>query len=644
MAGSTIGQAYVQILPSMNGMSAAINQGGGGMATSSGTVLGGKLGTSMVAAAGKILAAAGLGKLLTSSITEGGKLQQSLGGVETLFGSSADKVKKNASKAWKNVGMSANEYMENSTSFAASLVSSVGGNTSKAADLADVAMRDMSDNANKMGTDLGSITYAYQGFAKENYTMLDNLKLGYGGTKSEMQRLISDASKMTGVQDKLGVSVDGTSMSYDNIIKAIHVVQANMGVMGTTSKEAATTLTGSAGMMKSAWSDLIGQMSLGGDLTEPLQNLVSSVGTFASNLIPMVRNVFSSVGTIIASTDWGSMLSGISAGLSSFTQIGAEMIEKIADGVSKSIPNLLSKALPMLVDFSENLRENAGTLVDSGLDLVINIADGLIDSLPVLIENIPTIVTNIAGIINDNAPKLIITGGTIILKLAAGIVKSIPVLVKNLPKIIKAIVAVFTAFNWMNLGKKVLTGISNGIKALPSKLSGIGKSAVSKLKSILSSGGRGAANALKSGISKIPSTVKSIFSKAWSIIKGVVSKFKNAFKFSWSLPHLKVPHVSVSGGKAPYGIGGKGSLPHFSVSWAAKGGILDGASLIGAGEAGKEALLPLERNTGWMDTLADRVGKKETAVTFNVTVNGADNPDDWARRLADQFKRQVKMA
>ena len=260
----------------------------------------------------------------------------------------------------------------------------------------------------------------------------------------------------------------------------------------------------------------------------------------------------------------------------------------------------------------------------------------------------------------------------------------------NIPQILQAIVSVITAFNWINLGKTIVTAVGNGIKALKTKLPEIAKSAVEKLKSVLSSGATGAANvfkggisgvtaavktiftkmfgiaknimvrfkttissgargaatSLKNGITRIPGTVKSIFGKAWSIIKGIVAKFKGAFKFSWSLPHLKVPHVSVSGGKAPYGIGGKGSLPHFNVSWAAKGGVLDGATLIGAGEAGKEALLPLERNTGWMDTLAGRVNDKQTGTTviMNVTVNGADDPEEWGRRMASELRRQVKMA
>ena len=795
VSGTTIGQAYVQILPSMNGMAAAINRSGGPVVSSSGKSLGGKLGSGMAATATKILAAAGIGTALASSINEGGKLQQSLGGVETLFGNAAKTVKKNAANAWKTVGMSANEYMEQTTSFAASLVSSVGRDTAQAAKLADVAMRDMSDNANKMGTDMTNITNAYQGFAKQNYTMLDNLKLGYGGTKTEMQRLIADASKMTDVQNKLGISVDGTSLSYDNIVKAIHVVQSKMGVMGTTSKEAATTLTGSVSMMKSSWTDFLGQLSLGGDMTQPLKNLINSVVTFGANLAPLLANIVTGIGNLITSTDWGSVVDGAmdsldttvkkriasfnfssalssafstfgdiggsladfgsmgldlvnmisgslgnadwgtiastigeklsnivslgSEGLTGLVDTGVNLVENIGQGMETAIPELLDKALPMLSDLSETIRENAGNLIDCGLDLITNIADGLIDSIPTLVENVPTIVENMAGIINDNAPKLLITGAVLLGKLAEGIIKAIPTIVANLPKIITAIVSVLTAFNWINLGKSIVTGIVNGVKALPEKISGFTKSAVGKLKDILSngaktamekfknllvSGAKGTANAfkggingivtsvktifskmvstaknaivsfkntvvsgartamsrfkstlsgggkaataaLKNGISKIPSTVKSILSKAWNIIKGIVSKFKGAFKFSWSLPHLKVPHVSVSGGKAPFGIGGKGSLPHFNVSWYKKAMenpyVFSDATLFGAGEAGDEMLYGRSR---LMSDIREATQGTKNDVTINVTVNGADNPEEWGRRMASELRRQVKMA
>lgn len=225
-------------------------------------------------------------------ISEGAALQQSLGGVETLFKGSADKVKAYADEAFRTAGLSANAYMENVTSFSASLLQSLGGDTEKAADVANRAMIDMSDNANKMGTDIGRIQDAYQGFAKDNYTMLDNLKLGYGGTKTEMQRLIKDAAAMKDIQDELNVSVEDGNMSFGNIVNAISVMQKKLEITGTTAKEASSTLSGSFASMKAAWQSLAGKLALGMDIGPSLKNLVSTTSTFLlGNFIPMVGNI-----------------------------------------------------------------------------------------------------------------------------------------------------------------------------------------------------------------------------------------------------------------------------------------------------------------------------------------------------------------
>ncbi|MCO8233893.1 hypothetical protein NKE76_11020, partial [Streptococcus suis] len=211
-----------------------------------------------------------------SAIDEGAKLQQSLGGIDTLFKNSADTVKNYASNAYKTAGLSANEYMENVTSFSASLISSLGGDTAAAAELANRAMTDMSDNANKMGTDMQAITGTYQSLARGNYAMLDNLKLGYGGTKAEMERLIKDASSYKDIQDELGISVEEGNMSFANMVKAISVVQKKLDITGTTMKEASTTFSGSLSMMKGAFNDFLGNLTTGGDITKPLQALAES--------------------------------------------------------------------------------------------------------------------------------------------------------------------------------------------------------------------------------------------------------------------------------------------------------------------------------------------------------------------------------
>ncbi|MBO8083779.1 hypothetical protein F6P92_08325 [Streptococcus suis] len=259
-------------------------------------LVGGALMSSFNAVAGSVKS------VFSSAIDEGAKLQQSLGGIDTLFKNSADTVKNYASNAYKTAGLSANEYMENVTSFSASLISSLGGDTAAAAELANRAMTDMSDNANKMGTDMQAITGTYQSLARGNYAMLDNLKLGYGGTKAEMERLIKDASSYKDIQDELGISVEEGNMSFANMVKAISVVQKKLDITGTTMKEASTTFSGSLSMMKGAFNDFLGNLTTGGDITKPLQALAESAATFLfGNFIPMIGNVFKGLPTALSS-------------------------------------------------------------------------------------------------------------------------------------------------------------------------------------------------------------------------------------------------------------------------------------------------------------------------------------------------------
>lgn len=287
-----LGKAYVQIIPSAKGISGMIQKEMGGEVASAGVSAGESLGSKMMGAVSGVIAAAGIGKAIGASINEGAALQQSLGGVETLFKDSADKVKGFANEAYKTTGLSANAYMENVTGFSASLLQSLGGDTDKAAETANMAMIDMSDNANKMGTSMESIQLAYQGFAKQNYTMLDNLKLGYGGTKQEMQRLLADAEKLTGVKYDIN--------NLSDVYSAIHTIQENLDITGTTAREAATTFTGSFESMKSAAQNVLGKLSLGEDIQPALQALMETTSTFLfGNLIPMIGNILKQIPIII---------------------------------------------------------------------------------------------------------------------------------------------------------------------------------------------------------------------------------------------------------------------------------------------------------------------------------------------------------
>lgn len=442
--GTDLGKAYVQIVPSAQGIKASIQEVMGKPLEEQADNSGSTFGSMLISKIKGAITIAGIGKFLSASLTEGGALQQSIGGIETLFGNSANVIKKAAQTAFKDAGVSANTYMEQTTSFAASLVSSCGGNTAKAAEIAKRAMVDMSDNANKMGTDLQDIQNAYQGFAKQNYTMLDNLKLGYGGTKTEMARLIKDASTYKDSQEKLNVSVKDGDMSFSNIANAISVVQDHMKISGTTAEEASTTLTGSFGMVKASVQDFLGALSTGDGVWRTFKNTISSLGTFiVGNLLPMIGNIGSSIVSILTN---------------SFNNMPG-----ILDAIQK---------------FASNIAAQAPQFIKSGFELLNKLADGIISALPVMIAKIPTIISTFANIINDNAPTILICGVKLIGKLALGLIQAIPTLIANIPKIITAIVDVWSAFNWINLGKMAITGLGNGIKALFGFLKGTGKEAL----------------------------------------------------------------------------------------------------------------------------------------------------------------------
>lgn len=484
--GIELAKAYVQIVPSAEGIQGKITEALGGEPAAAGDAAGQSLGAQLVGTLKKVIAAAGIGKIISESINMGGALQQSLGGVETLFKDSADTVKEYAAQAYRTVGLSANDYMEQTTSFAASLLSSVSQDTNAAAQLANMAMVDMADNANKMGTDMQDIQNAYQGFAKQNYTMLDNLKLGYGGTQAEMQRLLKDAEKLSGVHYDLGNLAD--------MYSAIHIIQQEMDITGTTAKEAATTLTGSFAAMKAAAENVMGNWSTGADLTEPLQALADTAQTFlVDNLLPMIGNVLAGIPEIVYSL------------VPELLQTGTELLSSLAQGFTEGIPEFFSTALPQLLAFTDQLRDNAASFVDAGLNLITQLINGLIAGLPDLIAYVPDIIINICGIINDNMPKILAEGVSIIVQLVVGIVKAVPDLLANWKKILQAVLSVISAINWLNIGKNILTGVANGVKSM----------------------GTSMLNAFKGGFSSALAWIKSLPSQAVQWGKNLIQSFIN---------------------------------------------------------------------------------------------------------------------
>lgn len=450
--------------------------------------------------------------------------------------------------------------------------------------------------------------------AQQAATQLDNLKGDI--------TLLSSATEglELGFYNTFSGAIRGAIKGVTSEVSGLAEAMESGGISGALSKLAQDAINFSG--------QLPGLTKIGGDL---INGLISSVTQNSGSITTAVSQLLNN----LAST--------ISTGLNVFTSVGVNLLTAIASGMTQGIPTFLGQALPMLAQFTESLRSNAGKLINAGLTLIQNIAQGLINSIPVLIAYVPTIITNLAGIINDNAPKILATGVTIITNLAIGLVRAIPLLIANLPKIITAIVSVFTAFNWFSLGKNIVTGIIKGVKNLPSLLKTAAKNAVNGFKGAFR--GNGILSAVKGAFTKIPSAVKSIFTKAVSLVKSFPGRFKSALKFSWSLPHLNLPHLSVSGGKAPFGIGGKGSLPSFHISWYKKAMespyVFSDATLFGAGEAGDEMLYGRSR---LMSDIREATQGTKNDVTINVTVNGADNPEEWGRRMASELRRQVKMA
>lgn len=541
--------------------------------------IGSAVNTAVKASAAAVGAAsAGVAALGTACINAYADYEQLVGGVETLFKDSAETIHSFADNAYKTAGLSANEYMETVTSFSASLLQSLDGDTEKAAAAADLAITDMADNANKMGTAMESIQYAYQGFAKQNYTMLDNLKLGYGGTKEEMQRLLADAEKLSGVKYDLS--------SYADVVEAIHVIQTEMGITGTTAKEASTTIQGSVASMKAAWANLmVGMADDTQDFDLLLSNFIESIGTVADNLLPRIGVVIEGIGKLVAGlapeiasalptltnellpnlvelgvqsisalvqgiqengdslaagalSIVGTLAEGIAELLPMVADTAASLAVSLADGLTESLPNIIPVAIETISTLVENLTENANTVIEAGIQIILALGEGLIAALPQLIETVPQIVINIANVINDNAPKLVDTALYLITRLAVGLVQAIPTLVVNIPKIIEAIVAAFMAFQWLNLGKQLIDGVANGVKKAGESMATAAKNTFSKFKSKLA--GVEVASELKNIgkhiIDGIVGGIKNSLSKianiAGKIKDTLLSKLKGLFKIA----------------------------------------------------------------------------------------------------------------
>ena len=499
-----------------------------------------------------------------ASLDSVASLEQNLGGIETLFKDSADIVIENAKRAYKTAGMSANEYMQNVTSFSASLLQSLSGNTKAAAEVADMAMTDMSDNANKMGTSMELIQNAYQGFAKQNYTMLDNLKLGYGGTKTEMERLLADAQKLTGVKYDIN--------NLSDVYNAIHAIQNSLGITGTTAKEAASTIEGSMNSAKAAWDNFlngtisaedfadtisIAAENITKNLGEIVPRLASTIPELGRNIYEMIVSSFDQNGTGIAQAGIGlinNLASGLSEAAPKVTGSAGKIVSDLMTGIQNAAPQMLSSAADLIASFAQGIGEQLPTLIPQAMNMIVTLADavianipkivqagvsilvglvsGIINGLPTLIEEGPRIINEFADAIYNGIGTLLGTGLAMIVELGKGIINNMPLIIQNAGEILKAIINVFSLSSMLNLGKKLIESLAKGMEAvgpaIKTALSNIGKTGLEAIKNLKWS------QVGKAIITFISTSLRSGASLAVNALKSVGTLAMNAFKsISW---------------------------------------------------------------------------------------------------------------
>lgn len=630
---------------------------------------------------GATAAATAIGTITKFVIQHYAEYEQLAGGVETLFGAQGMSLKKyaqsigqtveqargkydqliqaqtevmnNAKVAYKTAGMSANDYMNTITSFAAALKQSTANET-EAAKVANQTVIDMADNANKMGTNMEDIQNAYQGFSKQNYTMLDNLKLGYGGTKSEMERLLQEAEKLTGIHYDIN--------NLSDVYNAIHEIQKNLGITGTTAKEAMKTIDGAMKMTKASWDNLLTGLADPKQAVGPLiSEFAKSLGILAKNVTPKIKEVFNALpnaliqitpqlmnmiidlapSLILAAINLVAGLVGALPGVIApiFSQlsslIGSGMIDKIGQSISSNMPTLISKGLDMLLQFSQAILTNLPVLVGMGMKLIFYLVQGLMSALPTLISKVPTIIANLADAFSNSAQTIFAWGVKIIAEIIKGLVMSIPSLIANIPKIIYAIFAVWNAINWWNLGKGLINGIKNGITSMGGSLTSTAKNLFESLKNSVSNifnnikkviespifgaktkvlaiigelqnGVRVGFNFIKSHASSVWNGIKnaimSPMSAAANFVRAIINKIKGFFNFRISWPHIPLPHFNIKPNGWNVGDLLKGKIPSLGIKWYAQAMdnpmILDAPTIfgmsngqmLGAGEAGAEVV------------------------------------------------------
>lgn len=450
-----------------------------------------------------------LAGLVAKTVKSYGELEQSIGGVETLFKDNADKVVANAKRAYETAGVSANEYMEGVTSFSASLLQSLGGDTAKAADVADMAFRDMSDNANKFGTDMSSIQAAYQGFAKQNYTMLDNLKLGYGGTKTEMERLLKDAEKFSGV--KYDIS------NLSDVYNAIHVIQEELGVTGTTAEEASKTIQGSAGAMKSAFANFLS--GAGG-----IEDVIKTVTTFAENVsnavIEMAPKLMEGIAQLFETL--------LPQAIDLIVQLAPQLIDsaftlmqKVVDAIINNVNPIINLAMKLISNIVKFILNNLPTILDAGIKILLELIKGITEALPELIPMMIKVLMDMVNILLDNIDLIIEAGIQLLVALTEGIMNALPELISRLPEIIIKICNTL-----INLTPQLLSAVLRIIMALAEGMVKYSVEMVSRIPQIIKS----MVNALKQGVTDFLNIGVNFVKGIWSGISSSLSWIKDKIK------------------------------------------------------------------------------------------------------------------
>lgn len=642
-----LGTAYVQVVPSAQGISGSIQKVLGGEADAAGVAAGGRI-------SGKIkgvLAAAGIGAALgagiTKSIKEGANLEQAIGGIETLFKESSDQMIKNADNAFRTAGISANKYMEQATSFSASLLQSTGGDTQKAAKAADQAIIDMSDNANKMGSNIQDIQNAYQGFAKQNYTMLDNLKLGYGGTKTEMERLLAYAEKISG--QKYDIS------NLSDVYEAIHVIQEDLDITGTTSKEAASTLSGSFASMKAAAENLMGDLALGRNVGPAMEGLAEAAATFLfKNLMPAIGRIFKSLPAAISAL--------IRTGLPQFMAAGQQMVTSLISGVQKAAPDMASRLPEMVQKALDKITKNLPAALDKGRQLVVSLIQGVLSNMPQLLSVAQSIAEKIPDFLQKNIPVIAAKGGQLLGQLAVTLIKNLPKIVSAVAKldltIIKGILKMVPTI--LKAGKNLVMNFARGLGgAALAAVKGAAKKIVSALLQPISAIGgkiRGYANTVRSilSFSGLASKVRGIWNSVKNAITGPIESAKNTVK---SIVNKIKDYFPIKVGKLFSGwipkISLKTNKGKDSASTTSTVGRTNFAKAMNqpymfkrptnfyAGEAGDEFLYGKK---ALMDDIREVSENRAQNVTMNfyVQVDGAEDPESWGRGFIRGVKMQAR--